>query len=97
MENLVYIALFAPFVGSLFAALFGMTERKIFVGIVASALIGLAFVASALLAYNLYTTGTVIHVTMMDCISAGDFNVPFGFVVMYQQNALDRGLIFPAK
>ena len=81
MENLVYIALFAPFVGSLFAALFGMTERKIFVGIVASALIGLAFVASALLAYNLYTTGTVIHVTMMDWISAGDFNVPFGFVV----------------
>ena len=81
MENLVYIALFAPFVGSLFAALFGMSERRIFVGIVGSALIGLAFVASALLAYNLYTTGTVIHVRMMDWISAGDLNVPFGFVV----------------
>ena len=36
MENLVYIALFTPFAGSLFAALFGMSERKIFVGIVAS-------------------------------------------------------------
>ena len=81
MENLVYIALFAPFVGSLFAALFGMSERKIFIGIVGSLLIGLAFVSSAILAYNLYTTGTVVHVKMMDWISAGDINVPFGFVI----------------
>ena len=81
MENLVYIALFAPFAGSLFAALFGMKERQIFVGIVASALIGLAFLASLFLAINLYTTQEVIHVTMMDWIHAGDFNVSFGFVV----------------
>ena len=33
MENLVYIALFAPFASSLFAALFGMSERQIFVGV----------------------------------------------------------------
>ncbi len=81
MENLVYIALFAPFVSSLFAALFGMSERKIFIGIVGSVLIGLAFVASAILAYTLYTTGEVVHVRMMDWINAGDFNVSFGFVV----------------
>jgi len=81
MENLVYIALFAPFVGSLFAALFGMSQRQIFVGVVASALIGMAFISSLLLAINLYTTGNVIHVTMMDWIHAGDFNVEFGFVV----------------
>jgi len=81
MENLVYIALFAPFVGSLFASLFGMSERQIFVGIVASSLLFISFLASALLAVNLYMTGEVIHVTMMDWISAGDFNVAFGFVV----------------
>ena len=81
MENLVYIALFAPFVSSLFAALFGMSERKIFVGVVASILIGVAFVASATLAFNLYTTGIVINVTMMDWINAGDLRIPFGFVV----------------
>ncbi len=81
MENLVYIALFAPFVGSLFAALFGMSQRQIFVGIVASALLAVAFMASLFLAVNLYTTGEVIHVTMMDWINAGDFNVAFGFVV----------------
>lgn len=81
MENLVYIALFAPFASSLFAALFGMSERKIFIGVIASALIGLSFVASAILAYNLYVSGTVIQVTMMDWINAGDFNVSFGFVI----------------
>jgi NADH-quinone oxidoreductase subunit L len=81
MENLVYIALFAPFAGSLFASLFGMSERQIFVGIVASALLGISFIASLLLAINLYTTGNVIHVTMMDWINAGDLNIPFGFVV----------------
>ena len=81
MENLVYVALFAPFVGSLFAALFGMSERRIFVGIVGSVLIGIAFLASATLAYNLLMTGDVIHIRMMDWISAGDFNVSFGFVI----------------
>jgi len=81
MENLVYIALFAPFVGSLFAALFGMSERQIFVGIVASALLAVSFIASLFLAINLYTTGNVIHVTMMDWINAGDIRIPFGFVV----------------
>ena len=81
MENLVYVALFAPFVGSLFASLFGMSERKMFVGYVASALLATAFAASATLAYNLFTTGEVIHVTMMDWISAGDISIPFGFVI----------------
>lgn len=81
MENLVYIALFAPFASSLFAALFGMTERKIWIGVVASMLLATALVASLILAYTLYTTGNVIHVTLMDWINAGDINIPFGFVV----------------
>ena len=81
MEILVYIALFAPFVGSLFAALFGMSERKIFVGIIGAAFISFSFISSAILAYTLYHTGTVIQVSMMDWIHAGDFNVEFGFVI----------------
>jgi NADH-quinone oxidoreductase subunit L len=80
MENLVYIALFAPFVGSLFAALFGMQPKQLFVGVIAASLIGVAFIASLLLAIHLYTTGEVIHVTMMDWINAGDIRIPFGFV-----------------
>ena len=81
MENLVYIALFAPFVGSLFASLFGMSQRQIFVGVIASGLLAVSFISSLLLAINLYTTGNVIHVTMMDWINAGDIRIPFGFVV----------------
>ena len=81
MENLVYIALFAPFVGSLFAALFGMSKREMFVGVIASALLFVSFVASAILAYHVYMTGGTVHVTMMDWINAGDLNIPFGFVV----------------
>ena len=81
MENLVYIALFAPFASSMFAALFGMSPRQTFVGIVSSLLLFVSFVASASLAYYVYTTGNTIHVRMMDWISAGDLSIPFGFLV----------------
>ncbi len=81
MENLVYIALFAPLASSLFAALFGMSPRATFVGIVASVLLFISFISASTLAYHIYTTDTAIHVTMMDWISAGDIHIPFGFVV----------------
>ena len=81
MENLVYIALFAPFVSSLFSALFGMSKREEFVGIVASLLLFISFLASATLAYHVFHTGEAIHVTMMEWISAGDLTIPFGFIV----------------
>jgi len=81
MENLVYIALFAPFVSSMFSALFGMSPRQTFVGIVASTLLFISFAASATLAMHVYSTGVGIHVTMMDWISAGDLHIPFGFLV----------------
>ena len=81
MENLVYIALFAPFVGSLFAGLFfARSPRNHLVGIVGSALIGVSFIASAMLALHVAEHGAV-HVTMMDWITAGDLSIPFGFLV----------------
>ncbi len=80
MENLVYIALFAPLVGSLFAALFGMSKKNIITGIVTSALLFISFVASVILLNHVMTVGP-IHVTMMDWIMAGDMLVPFGFIV----------------
>ena len=81
MESLVYIALFAPFVSSMFAALFGMSERRTFVGVVASLLLFTSFAASATLAMHIASTGTAIHLKMMDWISAGDLHIPFGFIV----------------
>ncbi len=81
MENLVYIALFAPFASSMFAALFGMSPRQTFVGIIASIFLFISFAASATLAFHIYATGEVVHVTMMEWISAGDLTIPFGFLV----------------
>ncbi len=81
MESLVYIALFAPFVGSLFAGLFyARSPKNIIVGIVNPALIGLSWLASVALAFHVAEHGAV-HVTMMEWISAGSLTIPFGFLV----------------
>ncbi len=81
MEKYLYIALFAPLASSLFAALFGMSPKKMFVGVIASILLGISFLASVVLALYVNQTGEGIHVTMMEWIGAGDLLVPFGFLV----------------
>ena len=81
MENYLYIALFAPLVGSLFAALFGNSPKKLFTGIVASALLGLSMYASIRLGIHVASTGEAIHVNLKDWISIGHVSIPFGFVV----------------
>ncbi|MEA3497910.1 MAG: NADH-quinone oxidoreductase subunit L [Campylobacterota bacterium] len=81
MENYLYIALFAPLVGSLIAALFGNTPKKLFVGILTSGLLGVSLIASLNLLYYVYTTGNTVHVNMMDWIVIGNVSIPFGFVV----------------
>ena len=81
MESLVFVALFAPLVSSLFSALFAMSEKKVFVGMVASSLIFISFASSVILASHIASTGHGIHVVMMDWISAGDLSIPFGFMV----------------
>ncbi len=81
MEKLVYIALFAPFVGSLFAGLFfARSPKNIIVGVVNPALIFISWLASVALAFHVAEHGA-IHVTMMDWISAGALHIPFGFLV----------------
>lgn len=80
MENLVYIALFAPLVSSLFAGLFAMSPRQTFVGVISSLLLFVSFVSSAVLGYYIATTGASVHVTMMDWISVADLHIPFGFL-----------------
>jgi NADH-quinone oxidoreductase subunit L len=81
MEGLVYVALFAPLVSSLFSALFAMTPKKSFIGMVASSLIFIAFASSVILASHISQSGHGIHVHLMDWISAGDISIPFGFMV----------------
>jgi NADH-quinone oxidoreductase subunit L len=81
MESYLYIALFAPLVGSLFAALFGNTPKKLFTGVITSGLLGVSLVASLNLLYYVFSTGNIVHVKMLDWIVIGNVNIPFGFVV----------------
>lgn len=81
MEKYLYIALFAPLVSSLFAALFTATPKKQFVGIIASLLIFAAFLSSSTLLVHIMGGGEVVHVEMMTWMATGDLYIPFGFVV----------------
>ncbi len=79
MQNYVYIALFAPLAGSLFAALFGARPKNVITGIVTSLLLFVSWLASMkLLGY--VDEHHVVHVKLMDWIAAGNFDVDFGFV-----------------
>jgi len=80
METLVYTALFTPLAGSLFAALFGMSPKKLLTGVVTSLLLFVSFVASVALLQHVFEVGPV-HVRLMDWIVAGDMSIPFGFNV----------------
>ncbi len=80
MEKYLYIALFAPIVGSLFAALFATTPKKLFVGVVTSSLLALSWFASMRLLF--YVDGEhIVKSKLFNWISAGNFHLDFGFVV----------------
>ncbi|MDX9796645.1 MAG: NADH-quinone oxidoreductase subunit L, partial [Arcobacteraceae bacterium] len=81
MEKYLYIALFAPLVGSLFATLFANTPKKLFTGIFTSALLGVSMIASLNLLFHVFTSQEVIHVRMLDWIVIGNIDIPFGFIV----------------
>ncbi len=80
METYLYIALFAPLVGSLFAALFADKPKTLTTGIVTSVLLSISWVSSVILLIHGYH-GETVHVKMMDWIHAGGLYIPFGFVV----------------
>jgi NADH-quinone oxidoreductase subunit L len=79
MEIYLYIALFAPLLGSLIAALFATGKKIVFIGLLTSGLLFVSWVASVILAIHIYG-GHIVHVEMMDWIMAGNLHIPFGFV-----------------
>ncbi|RXJ86204.1 NADH-quinone oxidoreductase subunit L [Arcobacter sp. CECT 8985] len=81
MEKYLYIALFAPLVGSIFAALFSMSKKNIITGVVTSLMLFISMIASLNLLYYIYTTDSIVHVRMLDWIKVGNIDIPFGFVV----------------
>ncbi|MFC2074494.1 NADH-quinone oxidoreductase subunit L [Campylobacterota bacterium] len=80
MEMYLYIALFAPLVGSLTAGLFGAQKKTMFTGLFASGMLFASFISSLLLLVQVLQ-GNTYHVEMMTWIATGDLYVPFGFVV----------------
>ncbi len=81
MQSYLYIALFAPLVSSLFAALFAQQKKIQLVGIVTSMLIALSFFASVELLVYLMQTHKAVHANLFDWIVIGDMDVKFGFSV----------------
>ncbi len=81
MEIYLYIALFAPLVGSLVAALFAQSPKTLFTGIFTSALLAISMIASLNLVYYIFTSDQIVHVKMMDWIKLGNVDISFGFVV----------------
>ena len=81
MEKYLYIALFAPLVGSMFAALFGAKPKTKIAGLVPSILLFVSFLASSTLLTHILGGGEVVHVEMMTWMATGNLYIPFGFVV----------------
>lgn len=80
METIIYLALFAPLVGSLFGIPFASKRKFQFVGVFATLMLGVSFVASSLLLVNVYQGGA-LSVTLMEWINVGTLYIPFGFLV----------------
>ncbi len=81
MEFYLYTALFAPIVGSLFASLFSLSKKNIIAGIVPSALLFVAWLASLKLLVYMLGGGEPLHVELMTWMATGDLYIPYGFVV----------------
>jgi len=79
MEKYVYIALFAPLVGSLFASLFARRPKMLLTGIVTSALIFVSWLASIKLLLNV-DGDEYVHAKLFTWIGSGNFHVDFGFL-----------------
>ncbi len=81
MEKYIYIALFAPLVGSLIAALFSTQKKTAFTGWFTSFMLAVSMIASINLLAFVYTTDTTLDVELFEWIKIGNVNIPFGFMV----------------
>ena len=79
MEKYLLITLFAPIVGSLFAALFGDKPKNKITGLVTSALLGASFLSAMILLFYVDETH-IVKVKLFTWILAGNFIIPFNFI-----------------
>ncbi len=80
MEFYLYLALFSPLAGSLFAAIFGASKKTLWAGLIPSGFLFTALLSSTILLFHVLG-GNSVHVEMLTWIETGDLYVPFGFVV----------------
>lgn len=96
-ENLalLLVALFAPLCGCVFAALFSASKPKLALGVINSLFVGLSFVASAILLYqvcglaqfadshlaesSLVDSYTLVNISLFEWLVLGNFGVDFSF------------------
>lgn len=79
-QTLIYISLFAPFVGSLFALCFSCTPKKLFVAIFTVICVLASLCSSAILAY-IVSNGTSLNTVLLNWIRIGSLDVNFSFTV----------------
>ena len=80
MEFYLYIALFAPLLGSLIAGIFAQKEKTLFTGVFTSFMLCISMICSLYLLYSVYTTGTHVSIKISDWINVGNLSLSFSFI-----------------
>lgn len=83
--HLVYIALFAPLAGALFAGMMGHKQKYLVAGIIPTILVGFSFLASSLVLLTLIDDQNLgfISIDLFTWIAAGNFYSSFGLYINY--------------
>lgn len=81
MNQLIYLIPLLPLLGFAITGLFNRSLSKAITTLVACGSVGIAFVLSLILFFNLPHDGTALQANLMPWIHAGNFNVDFSFVI----------------
>ncbi|MGP1561597.1 MAG: NADH-quinone oxidoreductase subunit L [Helicobacteraceae bacterium] len=79
MEAILLLSVFAPLAASIFAGLFARRKKHVFIGIANSLLIGVSFVSSLALLFQVQENGA-FALKLYSWLSAGNFSLSLGLV-----------------
>lgn len=80
MQNYAFISLFAPLLSFLFATIFCLEKKQIFVSIISLILILISMVSAFILLFYVANNGA-INVYLGDFINLASLNIPYGFII----------------
>lgn len=81
LESIALVALFAPLLGAIFAALFGSREKCLIAGLVPTILVFVSFFASIYLCLIIFMSDLRLSFRLFGWIESGEFYSMFGFLV----------------